>query len=152
MRPLIPLAAALIAPSILLAACDSRPAASTVLTRNATVRLPAVPGGPAAGYFTVSASPDHVALTSVSSPKAARIEMHETMNVGSMSSMRPLDRIPIRDGEDIMFAPGGRHLMLFGLDPALKPGDKIPLNLRFAKNGVAAVSARVIGPGEEVPD
>lgn len=152
MRPLIPLAAALIAPSILLAACDSHSTASAVLTRNATVRLAAVPGGPSAGYFTVSASLDHVALESVSSPKAARIEMHETMHEGSMSSMRPLDRIPVRDGEEIVFAPGGRHLMLFGIDPALKPGDQIPLVLHFAKSGVAAVDARVIGPGEEVPD
>lgn len=151
MRPLIPLAAALIAPSILLAGCDARSTASTVVTRNATVRLPAVPGGPAAGYFTMSASLDHVALDSVSSPKAAKIEMHETMHKGSMSSMRPLQRIPVKDGEEIVFSPGGRHLMLFGVDAALKPGDYIPLVLHFATSGVAAVNARVIGPGEEVP-
>ena len=68
-----------------------------------------------------------------------------------MASMRPLARIDVRYGE-IVFAPGGRHLMLFGVDPALKPGDQIPLVLHFSNKGVAAVSARVIGPGEDVPN
>jgi copper(I)-binding protein len=152
MRPLIPLAAALIAPAILLASCDTRSTSSTVVTRDAFVRLGAAPGGPAAGYLTVSASPDHVALASISSPKADRIEMHETVSSGSMSSMRPLERVEVKDGEEIVFAPGGRHLMLFGVDPALKPGDRMPLTLHFAEKGVAAISARLIGPGEQVPD
>jgi copper(I)-binding protein len=152
MRPLIPLAAALIAPALLLAGCNARSTSSTVSIRNPVVRLPAAPGGPAAGYFTMFASTDHVALASISSPKADRIEMHETMSSGSMSSMRPLERIAVKNGEEIVFAPGGRHLMLFGVDPALKPGDHIPLVLHFSKSGVAAISARVVGPGEEVPD
>jgi copper(I)-binding protein len=152
MRPLIPLAAALIAPLVLLTSCNDRTAGSTVLTRNAVVRLAAVPGGPAAGYFTMFASLDHVALISVSSPRAARIEMHETMASGSMSSMRPLARIEIQKGTEIVFAPGGRHLMLFDVDPGLKAGDHIPLDFHFAKNGVASLNARVVAPGEEVPD
>jgi len=152
MRPLIPLAAALIAPSLLLAGCDARSTSSMVVSRDAIVRLAAVPGGPAAGYFKMTASLDHVALASVTSPKAKRVEMHETMSSGSMSSMRPLDRVVIKEGEGIVFAPGGRHLMLFDVDPGLKAGDRIPLNFHFSRNGVASVSARVIGPGEEMPD
>lgn len=151
MRPLIPLAAALIAPSLLLASCDTRSTSSTVAVRKPVIRLSAAPEGPAAGYLTLSASKDHVALVSVSSPKADRIEMHETMSSGSMTSMRPLARIDVRYGE-IVFAPGGRHLMLFGVDPTLKPGDHMPLVLQFSNKGVAAVNARVIGPGEEVPN
>lgn len=151
MRPLIPLAAALIAPAVLLAGCDTRSTGSMVVTRDAVVRLAAVPGGPAAGYFTMSASLDHVALASVTSPKAKRIEMHETMSSGSMSSMRPLARVDIRQGEEIIFAPGGRHLMLFDLDPGLKPGDRIPLDFHFSRNGVASVSARIVGPGDDMP-
>ncbi|MGZ8997307.1 MAG: copper chaperone PCu(A)C [Allosphingosinicella sp.] len=151
MSPLIPLATALIAPAILLAGCDGRSTGSTVAVRNPVIRLSAAPEGPAAGYLTLSASPDHVALVSVSSPKAAKIEMHETMSSGSMTSMRPLARIDVRYGE-IVFASGGRHLMLFGVDPAIKPGDEIPLVLQFSNKGVAAVNARVIGPGDEVPN
>jgi copper(I)-binding protein len=152
MRPLFPLAAALIAPALLLAGCNARSTSSTVSVRNPIVRLPATADGPAAGYFTMFASPNHVALESVTSPKAERIEMHETMRSGSMSSMRPLGQIAVKDGEEIVFAPGSRHLMLFGVDPALKPGDHIPLVLHFSKSGEAAVSARIVGPGEEVPD
>ncbi len=151
MRPLFPLATALIAPALLLGACNGKSTSSTVSVRNPIVRLAAASNGPAAGYLTLSASKDHIALTAISSPKAAKVEMHETMSSGSMSSMRPLARIDVRYGE-IVFAPGGRHLMLFGVDPALKPGDHIPLVLQFSNGGVAAVSARVIGPGDEVPD
>jgi copper(I)-binding protein len=152
MRPLFRPAVALIAPAILLAGCNARTTSSEVSVRNPVVRLAAAPGAPAAGYFTMSASSDHVALESISSSKAERIEMHETMASGTMSSMRPLGRIPVKDREEIVFAPGGRHLMLFGVDPKLKSGDHIPLILHFSKGGVAKVSARVVAPGEEVPD
>ena len=152
MSPPIPLAAALIASALLLAGCDARSTSSSVWVSNPVVRLPAAAGGPGAGYLTMSASPDHVALVSISSPRAERIEIHETMASGSMTRMRPLERIELRNGEEIRFAPGGRHLMLFGVDPALKPGDHISLMLHFSANAGATVSARVIGPGEEVPD
>jgi copper(I)-binding protein len=152
MRPLFPLAVALIAPVILLAGCEAPSNNSVVVSRNAVVRLAAVPGRPAAGYMTASASLDHVALVSVSSPKAERIEIHETMSSGSMSSMHAMERIEIKEGEEIILEPGGRHLMLFGVDPAVKPGDKMPLTLHFAKGGVASLSARVIAAGDEVPE
>src|SRR5690349_10637125 len=69
----------------------------------ATVRLPAVPGRPAAGYFELRVEGDRGALVSVSSPQAGRVELHETMRSGNMTSMRPIARIPVRDGETLTF-------------------------------------------------
>jgi copper(I)-binding protein len=147
MRPFVPLAAVLIG----LAGCNSHSTASEVSIRNPVVRLSPVAGQPAAGYLAVSATPDRGALTGVSSPGAARIEMHETMASGSMSTMRPTGPIDLKGGE-IVFAPGGRHLMLFGVNANLKPGDHADLILHFAKGDPVTASARVIGPGENPAD
>ena len=108
MRTPVPIMAALLA----LGGCgDSDPIHRAAMTP--TVRLAAVPGRPAAGYFELRIEGDRGALVSVTSLQAGRIEMHETMSAGSMTSMRPIARIAVRDGDRLSFAPGGRHLMLF---------------------------------------
>jgi hypothetical protein len=141
MRTTVPIMAALLA----LAACgDPVPSAS------ATVRLAAVPGRPAAGYLTLPVAGDRGALVSVSSPQAARIEMHETMTHGSMSSMRPLARIAVRDGETLSFTPGGRHLMIFDLDRRIPAGGEVTLVFHFERGGEQSLSARVVPTGGDV--
>src|SRR5687767_13771695 len=89
------------------------------------ILLPAVEGRPGAGYFDLQVRADQAALRSVTSSQIGRIEMHETMSSGTMSRMRPIDRVPIVADERLIFAPGGRHLMLFDLDPALRSGSQI---------------------------
>ena len=64
-----------------------------------------------------------------------------------MTSMQAIPSAAFEDGKPLAFAPGGKHLMLFNLDPALKPGDKIPLTFRFAKAPPVTVEADVLGPG-----
>lgn len=118
---------------------------------NAWIRLPAVAGQPAAGYATVTATADHIALKEVSSPKAGRVEMHETMTAGSMAGMKKLERIPVAGQPKIVFAPGGKHLMLFDLDPAMKAGDQADLVFRFENGGTSILPARVVSAGDESP-
>jgi copper(I)-binding protein len=133
---------------IALAACgDSRPIQHTVMTPN--VRLPAVPGRPAAGYFELKIEGDPGALVSVSSPQAGRIEMHETMMSGGMSSMRPLRRIPVRAGDNLIFTPGGRHLMIYGIDPAVRPGGGFGFVLHFERGPPRELGAAVLAAGGE---
>ena len=115
------------------------------------VRLAAVPGRPASAYLAVPIRGDRGALVSVTSPKAARVEMHETMTQGTMTSMRPIARIPVRDGEMLGFSPGGRHLMLFGLDPAVRPGGRLSLILNFERGPPLPLDAAVIAAGGEAP-
>lgn len=134
--------------SIALAACgDSRPiqpgAAAPI------VRLAAVPGRPAAGYLRLRIIGDRGALLSVSSPQASRVEMHETMMSGNMASMRPIARIPVHDGETIVFESGGRHLMLYDVDPAARPGGRIDLTLHFERGAPERLAALVISAGGE---
>jgi copper(I)-binding protein len=118
---------------------------------NAWIRLPAVAGRPAAGYATISATPDHRALVSVTSPSAGRIEIHETITHGTMAGMRKLDRIDMVKEREVAFAPGGRHLMLFDLDPALKAGSKADLVFHYENGGTSTLPARIVGAGDESP-
>jgi copper(I)-binding protein len=110
----------------------------------ATVRLPLVPGRPSVGYLMLPVVGDRGALVSVTSPRIGRIEMHESMTSGGMSSMRPLQRIPVEDGEIVAFAPNGRHLMLFDMDPRLRAGERIDLTFNFDVGGPQHVEATVV--------
>jgi hypothetical protein len=46
--------------------------------------------------------------------------------------MRPLDVVPLAAEGEVRFAPGGRHLMLYGVSPSLKPGGTSILTFTFA--------------------
>ena len=111
------------------------------------VRLPVVPGRPGAGYFEIAVPADHGALVAVTSPQAERIEMHETMTQGTMTSMRPAARLSPENGR-LEFRPGGRHLMLHGIDARLAPGGLAQLVLRFEHGQTRTLEARVTGPGD----
>jgi copper(I)-binding protein len=144
MRLLILLAAILAG----LTGCDSK---TYVSAANPYVRLSAVPGQPAAGYASLQASADHLALKGVTSARAGKIELHETMSAGAMTMMQPIERIDLVKSEEVAFAPGKRHLMLFGLDPKLKPGDRIPLTFHFAEGEDFTVDAMAIAAGDDAP-
>lgn len=45
--------------------------------------------------------------------------MHETETADGVSRMRPLERLTVASGQTVTFAPGGKHLMVYGLDPAV---------------------------------
>ncbi|MDQ8756421.1 copper chaperone PCu(A)C [Sphingosinicella sp. LHD-64] len=141
MRNAVPILAAL----LLATGCNQAPSTDVEVT-NPVIRLPAVPGRPGAGYFHLRAPQDRVALTAVTTPAAERVEMHETMSEGNMASMRPVRRIEV--GREIAFAPGGRHLMLFGVSPELKAGETTDLTFQFEQGAPVTVSARVIGAGD----
>ena len=143
MKRLVPIAAALLA----LAACGGAGPAPPPGPA-ATVRLAAVPGRPAAGYFQLAIQGDRGALVSVTSPRAGRIEMHETMNMANMSTMRALSSIPVRDGEILSFTPGGRHLMLYDLGPGAAAGGRIDLVLHFERGDPVTLSAAVVAAGD----
>ena len=139
----VALATALIC--LALPACHRAPVELRVTAEDAVVRLSPIPGRPASAYFTLRTNNDPTQLTGVTSPNAERIEMHESRTKGGISRMSPVDRVSFSDV--IEFKPGARHLMLFGLDPALKPGDTIPLTFTFLLGEPVTVKAQVEGFG-----
>lgn len=118
----------------------------------ASVRLPAVPGRPAAGYFMVHGTAKADALVAVSSPKAGRIEMHSMVNDNGVMKMRAEQSFAVPAGGMLTFQPGGNHLMLFELSPDVLAGAKIPLSFSFRSGAKVTVEAETRAANAPAPE
>lgn len=126
---------------LLLAGCGSgEPAAPRVEVADAIVTLPAAAGRPGAAYFTLESNAP-ARLTAVASPAAGRIELHE-------AGMRLAPAFDLAAGTPLRFAPGGRHAMLFDLEPALRPGGRIALIFTFEGAPPVTAEAELRAPGD----
>lgn len=153
-------ALALLAALSLVTACGQAPQNGTqanaaapaenapVAIDDAVVTLPAIPGRPGAGYFTLRTTLESVRLTGIASPLAERIELHETMVTDGVSRMRPLADANATPAAPLVFEPGGKHAMLFGIDPALTAGGTLPLTFTFDGADPVTIEAELRGPGE----
>lgn len=133
---------------LLLASCERPVAAPEVKVEDARVQLPPVSGRPGAAYFTLTSNNDPTRLVSVTSPRVERIELHETVTREGVSRMRPISSPAFPDDLELVFSPAGKHAMLFGIDPAVKPGDTIPLTFNFEPAPPVTVEAQVRAFGE----
>jgi copper(I)-binding protein len=115
------------------------------------VRLPAVKGQPAAAYFTLHGSGKDNTLISVNTEYAIRSEMHESMKMGGMSSMKPVDHLALPADGTIEFKPGGRHLMLYDVNPEMVPGRTMALTFTFSDGTRLQYPALVIAAGDASP-
>ncbi|WP_326525388.1 copper chaperone PCu(A)C [Sphingomonas sp.] len=132
--------------AVLLAGCGQR---AEPQVEGAWVRLPAVEGRPAAAYFTLKAGGAPVTLLSVRTPAAVRTELHESMKGhGGMMTMKPLKQIDVAAGATLAFEPGAKHVMLFDVNPALKPGGEMVLTLAFADGKTVEAKAALRGAGD----
>ena len=140
-------AAAFLATLLLAGGCAQTNDQSAPTIESARIALPAAPGVPAAGYFTVTGGAGD-RLLAASSPEAERIEMHETASdARGVTSMRPLGPVPL-DGGVTTFQPAGRHLMIHGLRGDLQAGGRVPLTLRFERAAEVIVQADLVAPGQ----
>ena len=156
MRNALPLLAAL----ALAAACGQAPQANSeadaaapaenapIAIDDAVVTLPAIPGRPGAGYFTLRTTLESVRLTGIASPLVERIELHETTLVDGVSRMGPLTDADATPAAPLVFESGGRHAMLFGIDAAVAAGGTLPLTFTFEGADPVTVEAEVRGPGQ----
>lgn len=120
------------------------PTAGPIIVDNAWAR--ATPGASTTGaaYLTVTdhgAAPDR--LIGVSSPVAARAELHTMSNDNGIMKMRALDGLAIEPGKPAELKPGGSHIMLFDLKQPLHEGDSFPLTLTFERAGAVLVTVTV---------
>lgn len=133
---------------VALAACQPSDTASV---DHPWVRLAAVPGNPSAAYFTLHGGTQDETLTAVAAPQAVRAEMHESMAKDGMTAMTPLKLVALRAGDTVEFRPGGKHVMLYGLNPTVPASGATPLTFAFASGRSVTVSAKVIGAGDPAP-
>jgi len=147
-----PVVAALCA-SVMLAGCQpaGQPARPEVEVVDAWASLPAVADRPGAAYFTLRNNGPDAWLTGVQSPRAQRIELHDNQMHDGMMHMMPLIEVPLPRGGSVEFQPGGRHAMLFGVDPQLKPGGTLSLTFSLRDGRTARAQAQVVAPGEPSP-
>lgn len=118
---------------------------------DAWVRLPAVAGRPAGGYFMAHGTPTADALVAVSSPKAERIELHSMTNENGVMKMRKEESFALPAKGTLTFAPGGAHLMIYGLSSDVKPGGKVPLTFRFQSGATVTLDAEARAASAAAP-
>jgi periplasmic copper chaperone A len=136
---------------VALAGCHQEPRLSA---DHAWVRLPAVAGNPGAGYLTIHGGPQPERLLAVESQAAGSTELHASMKMGQgggMTGMERLDGLDVPANGTVTFAPGGNHVMMFGLGSGLKPGGTIPLSVRFEKGQPLTIEAKIVGAGDAAP-
>jgi len=91
-------------------------------------------------------------LVGAASPRASTVELHTMSMEGDIMRMRPIEGVDLPPGGRLAMQPGGGvHIMLIGLTAPLKPGDRFPLTLEFAKAGKLEVSVEVRALGAGSP-
>lgn len=164
--PALPLPALPLFALPLLAACGTAAEApAEPQVQKAWVRLPAVPGRPAAGYLTLVGGTRDATLVAVTTPAAARTELHETMKMDApgapdhaghegmagmsgATTMHPVKALPLPAGQTVKLAPGGLHLMLFDVDAKVAPGASVPLRVEFADGHTLETQAKAVAAGD----
>ena len=147
-RTMIGLAAGL---PLAMTACSEPP---RLAVDHAWVRLAAVPSRPAAAYFTLHGGPVDATLINVTTDVAVRSELHESVaGPGGITSMRPIGNVPVPATRAVTFRPGGRHVMLFDVNPGIRPGERrILLTFTFADGSRLQRNAAVLGAGDAAPE
>lgn len=128
-----------------LAACGD-PAPTYV--DQAWIRVSPNADSPSAGYFTVHGGEAPVTLRGVLTDRAQRVEMHESLDQGGMMTMRPVESVDVPAKGTVVFAPGGKHIMLWGINPAAVEQGKMPLTFLFSNGDRIIVDAVVQKPKE----
>jgi periplasmic copper chaperone A len=86
-------------------------------------------------------------LVSATASIAERVELHETIDDnGVMRMVHQPDGFPLPIGATLELKPGGKHIMLIGLNKMLKPGDIYSLTLNFEKADPITLEVSVKAP------
>lgn len=138
------LPALLVAPVMLVASCDQAP---PVFVNQAVIRLNPNPDAPSAAYFSIETGNAPVTLRGIECPAAVRAEMHMMAHENGMMVMKPVSSVDIPADSTMKFEPGGRHVMLWSLNPQVVATGKVPMTLIFSNGDRIVVEALVQKPG-----
>jgi copper(I)-binding protein len=82
-------------------------------------------------------------LLKISSPIAAKVQVHRTEIQDGMARMREVAVLHVDANQTVEFAPNGMHVMLMGLKKPLIEGQKFELELLFEVAGPRKVQVVV---------
>ncbi|AGY92661.1 hypothetical protein SPICUR_08695 [Spiribacter curvatus] len=98
-------------------------------------------------YFELrNDGPRSDALVGVSTDRASRAELHRTLEDGGNSRMVHTPRVSIPAAGQVLFEPGGRHVMMMGIESALTEGETFVIELETEDAGPLAVTVDVLAP------
>ena len=103
-------------------------------------------GSPAVLYlWMINPTAQNDTVTGVRMAVADSARVHHTMAMGNgMEHMEAVHGLPLMAHDTVKFAPGGFHIMVFGLDSALARGDSAAVTVTFARAGDVTGWAHVI--------
>lgn len=117
------------------------------LTQGALV-LPAVRSNPGAAYFTLTnTGTKPVTLAAIDVAGAGMAMLHETVEADGHSEMRALSDPVIPAGGSLVFAPGGKHVMVDAVPTDWKPGGSAEVTLVFADGDKLSAPLAIVAPG-----
>jgi copper(I)-binding protein len=120
-------------------------AADTLQVREAYVReMP--PGQSTSAGFMKLVNPGKrpVALVGATSDGAGAVEIHRHRHENGMMQMERVTRLEVPAQGQLVFAPGGYHLMLINLKRSYRAGDKINITLLDEEGGSYAAVFPVV--------
>ena len=110
--------------------------------------LPAVHGNPGAVYFTVHNDSDTLqTLKSAELEGAQSAMLHNSTMVDGHMEMQEAAQMDVPAGGELVFSPGGRHVMAMDLDDSLKPGGTTTLTLTFTSGQKATLPVEILAAG-----
>lgn len=125
---------------MMLAACSDPP---PLYVDGGYVRLNPNPNAPSAAYFSIHGGGDPVVLRDITTEEAVRLEMHESKTEGGMASMAKIDTVDIPAKTVVKFEPGGKHLMLWAVNPQAVADGKMSFSFIFSNGDRILVDAVV---------
>ena len=142
-----------------LAACNSAPEAPASETAaseaggltvtNARLVLAPVSGNPAAVYFDLSyAGSGDVTLAGVTVEGAGMTMVHQTVEKDGAMAMMGADPIALTKGANVVFAPGGLHVMAMEPSADWSPGGTVNVTLTLSDGTTYSFPATVRAAGE----
>jgi len=139
-------AASIIAASFLLAAlglANPAGAAGKLKVEGAWIRTPPPDAVALAGYAVLRNSGDApVIVHGANSPDFGAVSIHETTEADGVQRMQALDTVEITPGASVVFAPGGKHLMLMRPSRSLSSGAAVKIH--FDTNDSDGIDASFI--------
>lgn len=84
-----------------------------------------------------------VRLVSARADVVDRAELHTHLHENGVMKMRQVPHIEVKAGETVRLAPGGLHVMLFGLKAPLVEGQVVKLTVGLADGSTLALDAVV---------
>lgn len=95
-------------------------------------------------FLVLRGGPEDDRLIGAESARSDRVELHAHVRQGDSVMMQKVeDGLAIAAGDTVRLAPGGYHLMVFGLDGPLVAGETLPMTLVFEKAGRVDIAVPV---------